>query len=61
MGENMVHIEVIPRWRAHGALNMDGQLHEMPRKFDNLLKFDPDKLGSQEYKGKYSSMVFPIT
>jgi hypothetical protein len=49
MGENKIHREVIPRWRAQGALNLAGELHEMPRKFDKiLLKFDPDKPGSLE-------------
>jgi hypothetical protein len=49
MGENMNHREVIPRWRAQGDLNMVGQLHEMPRKFDKLLpKFDPENPGPQK-------------
>jgi hypothetical protein len=49
MGEKMNQTEVIPRWRAQGALNMAGKLHEIPRKFDKLLpKFDPDKPGSLE-------------
>jgi hypothetical protein len=49
MGENINHREVIPHWRAQGALNLAGQLHEMPREFDKVLpKFDPDKSGSPE-------------
>jgi len=41
--------EVIPRWRAKGAINLAEKIHEIRRKFDKLLPiFDPNKLGSSK-------------
>jgi hypothetical protein len=49
MGENMNQKEVIPRWRAKGAINLAEKIHEIRRKFDKLLPiFDPNKLGSSK-------------
>jgi len=47
MEENRNDRKFIPCWRAQGALNLAGTLHEIPRKYDKFLpKFDPDKPGS---------------
>jgi hypothetical protein len=41
---------VIPTWMSQGALNIPGQMHDLPKHPERLLpKFDPDKSCSPEY------------